>query len=289
MPPLYRERTEGTTLRLEYASWADFVTDAETLPLAPYAKNTRARENVRDAFCQSTWQQCCQWAREGWPEGLRHAAAIKDALWDAISSHVAFPVLRYDVEGAILDIGRLCGGEPEHWGTLETELREMDGTRFLHLVINGCASAGIPAETLQAKAGTLGALVELLEYAGLRVKVTLAIVAGHCTTTVPVKEYSDWLDTDRLTFMCGHPSVLRRLMFAIWCSFPRATADQFGFAYPIHGHVGEMPAGERGDIYVGGGHFGGGPTDWRDPAQAHAWVLQTLRAQGVHVREGEGA
>jgi hypothetical protein len=191
----------------------------------------------------------------------------------------------------MLDVGRLCAGEPEHWGQWETVDAAGVSSRFVRVVYNIGARGWADKSLLIARGATVAALVELLEHAGHRVQVEIVSYATGdrraIRVSAPVKLYDESLDRDRLIYAVAHPSALRRHIFSIRELAPEPflrdlhIGKEYGAGY---GSSQDIPGTERGDIYIPALTNEGG-LDWTNAATTEAWVLRTLRAAGVTFTE----
>lgn len=271
----------GKPDHLEYFScWSDFVDKVEKNPhpLASISTPPEHRWDLGVGLSGST-----KLAREGWPEGEQHIKRLSLDLFDKVSSLIErdFPV--YDIEGSEIDVARYLDGEPECWLRMETHRTEGPGRRIVRLVYNASASAGINADVLLARGAAVAALIELLEFAGIGVELTVVDLATFRLTTetrILVKPLEQPLDIPRIAYALAHPAMLRRSLFAISEQFPAHI--RAGISIP--GSYG-APADtqEQGDLYFGKSSLG--DVQWSNPIVARAWIISQLKKQGVCLKD----
>lgn len=291
-----RKREDGATHYYEYADWADFVDHAATresrIDFGPAGPASRRAVTGWQAtwYGTGTFDAALKLARVGWPEGETLARAYSLALVDRVSNLIERPEYVYDVEGDGVDIGRYVEGEPECWLRQETRIVHGPGRRLYRIVLNVAALCTVSSDVLRARGATTAALAELLELAGHGVAIELVDVsqafsaADRAVFRVPLKAADQPMDLSRLIYAMAHESCLRRLAFSIMEAFPAKLAKALevkgGGSY---GKPGPLRADERehGDIYIDAGTV---PSEvWSDPQRAVAWVISTLREQGVSV------
>lgn len=277
------------TLELKYNTWTDFLTAAsEGVP--PVQERRASRDGSKSFTGTVDYGEAVDLGRRGWPEGVKQALAISEPIQQNLYGVIALPRIEYDVTGELLDVGRFASGEPEHWGNWEHNLKEGKGTKYVHVVMNGTASCGVDASVLIARGAVTSALVNLLEMAGHRVKVTLCYGVAEChggpaymTTTVSLKQYDEVLDLDRLTYALAHPSTFRRHFFSIMECQTVEHRKRIGVPNGGYGQQANMPPAEQGDIYLE--KMTCGDARWTDPEQATVWVRQHLTDLGVISKE----
>lgn len=244
----------------------------------------------KDAWRGASPTEAFRMAREGWPEGVAQARALSEALFDRVSTMLERFDTSYGLEptGA-LDVARYLDGEPECWAQFTPVLAEGPGTRYLTLLLNLAAAAGVDVDTIIAKGAVAAALIDLLETAGHRVKVILGAAGEtheiHHETLVTIKDHDQPLDLDRLTFALAHPASFRVLAFSAWEHYPRDVRQAAGIE-PDNGY--SRPAACESvdaDITIGHSRL---DAKWTDPAKATAWILAELQRSGVAVKEGGG-
>jgi hypothetical protein len=115
------------------------------------------------------------------------------------------------------------------------------GRPYVHLFVPISYSAGVEAETAFNRGCAIVAVVDALETAGCRVKITLTrsstvAKSDNLIMRFMVKDYQDRLDIDQLIFTAAHPAFFRRIVFALQERSEHATARQAtrsGYGTPI--------------------------------------------------------
>jgi hypothetical protein len=276
-----------------FETYGAFLNHVEHAPCAPAVRARSSR--LSDAEHSAAWsgtdtfEEALTLARDGWAEGAERAREITGALVSAIGSQIEIQDIAYSYTGAFVDINKALEGEPECCGNFENVLVDGPSSRLLHIVYNIAASYGISAATIESRGASIVALVELMEQAGIRCKVTAVSALTESTgavqtdkittsTRVTVKAYDQTVDSYRLAFMLAHPAALRRLMFSAAEIDPEHTAS-VNYAY---GHPADCPPKERGDVYIER-MLSGPSVNWNDPGSCQAWIVATLKAQGISI------
>lgn len=266
----------------EFASWAAFI--AETRIETDMPEHTRASVLGGASWAGCTEEEANKYVEEGWVEGAEMARKFTAHLTNVIGALIERIEINYDVEGHNLDVARYLEGEPECWQRFEVEKIQQPAVRFIRIVVNGTASSGVDADTIMGRGACVAALVELLEFAGNRVEVVMAMSVtsdSPLTVLTVVKRFDEQLDMPKVAYAIAHPSVLRVHMFRFMESFDARTRDHMGVPGG-YGRCAEVEKSKRGDIYLGQMQYG--ESQWESPAAAQRWVMNKLEAFGVTLK-----
>ena len=271
-----RRTTDGPNVRIQYDTWRDFIDAARN------GKEQHSSHAGPGFHGAQSFQDAYDLARDGWPEGEQHVKRLSLDLFDKVSNLIERPYPVYDVEGSEIDVARYLDGEPECWQRMEERQTEGPGRRVYRLVFNCSVSGGVGQSVITARGAGAVALAELLEYAGHGVEIVLAFRANHhhrehLDAFVPLKACEQPLDIPRLAFALAHPSTLRRFMFSAMENDPSGTF------HPLTDMPADVDVADRGDLFFG--HAMYGDPNWRNSEAARAWIIETLKQQGVAVSE----
>jgi hypothetical protein len=277
-----------------FSTWGEFLSQVETGKKNPVFRVTFRGKKVfaserkgRESFTLTeTLDEAIQLGFSGWIDGEKTARGISAPLVSKISQKIVRTDVNHDIEGHVIDVARYVEGEPECWMRFEDVITEGQGNRVLKLVFNMTASAGVSSDVMVRKGAYISALVELLEYSGFRVEVILAeSCAGgndYSQTFVTVKEADQNLNMARVIFALAHPSVLRRLHFALQEQYPTNIGKAL-LTGKTYGRPREIDESQRGDIYIGRSF--GRDNQWTTPEKAEAWITEELKRQGIELKE----
>lgn len=275
-------------------SWGAFVA-VSTGPRLTAQPNDDERRGSRDHAAGADWDYGAGWdgtvdlAGRGWPEGLENVDAIRARVSAIVAREVTRPAWVFDVAGAVPDVGRYLAGEPEN---MLTPCEETAPARIVRLVVNFAASCNITAAAMYKRGAAALALVDAIESTGARVEIV--VCNAHCASgnkravIVTVKRAEDHADPDRLAFALAHPATLRRLWFAYAeNTYTPDERAEYGVGNGSYGTPADMPDAERGDIYLPAAL--GWEEHFSTPESAAAWIMETLRAQGIIETETNAA
>lgn len=208
-------------VRLDFEFWSEFVDYAASQPsTVPHASRSSRVGNYK--FTETlSFESAVKLALDGWDEGREQVKKLSGPIVEKVCNLIERQDLVYDVEGMGIDIARFVDGEPECWQRYETTVVEGESSKLIHIVFNLTVSSGIDQRVITAKGAAIAALVETLEYAGNRVKVTIAHALNHYECYVTVKSFDQPIDLGRLVFALAHPSSLRRIFFSAQECQPR--------------------------------------------------------------------
>ncbi len=206
----YPHMTQGLQLWRSPEAIASYV---ETLSVRK-AWNAQAWANNYAFTGTGSMRRAIALARDGWPDGANRAAKLRDKI--NTTYPVAPRLARYAVAGAVPSIPRALAGNPMN-------MRQIDSARtrrrpVLTLAVNISVSAMVASNALLCRAATIAAVIDAIESTGFSLHI-LGTESGErnqclsfCAYTL--KEPNQPADIARLAFGLGHPSMLRRLIFA---------------------------------------------------------------------------
>lgn len=218
----------------------------------------------------------------GWAPGREMVEKVKALIDGKLGSHNRQYEPAYDVSGAYVDVGRYCEGVPECMLTFEET--ETPQTGFVWVHVSTAINGGVSTEEIQRHGAAVGALVDALESAGQRVKLTWErssvskSKSSRITLWMTLKEYDDPLDMDRLAFFLTH-NAARRVM--AWHEYLKSGLARSLGVSP--GSASCHPWSNRSlfkdaDIHVA--HL-----DIANDEGAAKWVLEQLAEHGITISE----
>lgn len=155
----------------------------------------------------------------GWAEGASKAYELADTVRPKPRGNRI--KMRRAVSGMSPHIGAHLSGQPNSM-LRPVKSRVAIAKPFVHLYLPIGFLAMIEADTAFNRGCAMVAIVDALELAGCRVKVTLVrsseigVNMNHkVVMRFMVKDYGDRLDMDQLIFMGAHPAMFRRIGFAL--------------------------------------------------------------------------
>lgn len=277
---------KGGRLFIRFDGWEDFIETAES----GSAPRFRKRERPSHQYSYGGWAgtetfaDAVKMARDGWPRGLEGLRKLSGECFDNLVTRCIVDRPRYDVEGNFFDVARVIEGEPECWTRFDQEL-ENTGSKYVSILFNCAVSGGIGTDVILARGAALTALIELLEFTGRRVDLTvccgLKIDPYRDTVTeiyVPVKRSDQPLDMNRIAFALMSPAMLRRMVFSILEQQDPAHSNLHNLGYPSDVHD-EDPF----DMYFSKGMLG--EPSWRSTSAAESWIVERLKSFGVDLKD----
>jgi hypothetical protein len=159
-----------------------------------------------------------QIAAEGWKEQRPTAARVMGSVMEYVADRVdLMPQMAMDVCGASVDMGAYMTGEPECMLSFPIVPQERTD-KVLRILLDPGASASYSANYLATRAAAVAALLDVLQVLGHSLEIWLASpvrnrnIKIHATVT-KVNEAGRHVSLDDIMFWCGHPALLRRLVF----------------------------------------------------------------------------
>lgn len=189
----------------------------ETMPASiRHAGDRRGRAWEREPvfFGTDDMIDAIQIAREGWTDGVTKA---KDVL-ELLEAQQALKLRhRYAVAGGGVSVGRLLASNPMHMKRRE----RMPAKNTIRLIVNTVSTAMIETETQIVRAACVAAVVDILENSGYSCEIVAVSTNKHpndnaltMQTATQLKHAGETLNLQDIVFALGHPSYLRRFIFA---------------------------------------------------------------------------
>lgn len=223
--------------RMDFESIDEVLTHLDR-DQAPRANSSSTDSHSGDAWDLGVgWQGALDAYTGGWSEGAQRAYDLAERLRPRPKSNRT--TLRSSVAGAFPNVGAHLAGAPN--AMYQVAKKSATGRPYVHLYIPISFSSGMKAETAFDRGCAIVAVVDALETAGCRIKLTLTRTseigrrADRIVMRFMVKDYGDRLDIDQVIFTAAHPAMFRRIGFALQERSqhgPVVTATNNGYGTP---------------------------------------------------------
>lgn len=230
-------------------------------------------------------------AYSGYKPGRDAVDRLKAIIEEKIGRKAKSYDCLYDVSGACVDVGVYLSGEPECM--ISFEEIETDHSQFVDIHFSSGVSASIETRDMIRNGAAVCALVDALEDAGKRVRLTwersssTGGVRGQptCSVFVPLKDYNEPLDIDRLAFFTTTPITRRAMAWSVYSQAPMEVVRTMGLSK--FKDIGSSPCDNPkykaqgfADVWVGAMLA----TTEQESAE---WVINQLKALGVKFESRE--
>lgn len=161
--------------------------------------------------------EALEMAEQGtWSEGIELAQSIVEYF---STQHAQRKRRRNAVVGGRVNVGRLLAGNPKHM----IARPKQDGSKFITIFVDVIMDRTIEAENAIIRAAVVAAIVDMLENNGYRCEIIAGALSTwmlrtRYTVTTRLKSAGDRLNLSDIIFALGHPSYLRRIIFAMLAS-----------------------------------------------------------------------
>lgn len=258
--------------------------------MADYAKgnpHTDASSNKKDRWVDngltSSLDEAVTVAHNGWTDARPEIDKILNEVKEQLGERLSHATRTfYSVAGGAVNVGRHLAGMPNSMVAFKRVPSTRHG-RVVRIVYDYGANGSTPASEMLLRGATIAVLVDTLSTLGLSVELngetTVKIGDNDThTTLVRLHDAREPMDINNLSYAIAHPSMLRRLTFAVRemseFGLRKINAASHGRSIPIT-LADELEA----DVVINRIEHGGSTRDMlRDPA---GWVLQTIQGLGV--------
>lgn len=273
---------ETGTKRSRYELFSSLVELVDYAAATPKSKRQASDE-------RNTWQ--CEWAKS---DSLEHAMELAhkgyaeirpqvEALMEVMEERLAERfgnrfVTDYAVSGGSVDMGKFVTGEPECMLEWVSEPAASMG-RVVKVCLAGTVSSDIKPDMIIRRGTAVVALLDTLHKLGVGLElwwdstIRGSDMVDH-STAVLLHDSSEPLDVDNLMWAVAHPSMLRRVTFAVQERSQTAKAQGVGGGY---GRCTDMALPRIMDFDVTVERLQRGDLSESDPL---AWVIQTVEGLG---------
>ena len=228
-----------------FDSLAEAIKRGESAPLnSKFEAVSKEDGDYRKKFTGSaSWPAMQSIVDEGWTKGRAIVAASLETIFASGAAQISSgAAIDYDIAGHYPDAALAASGESfamVNAGDLTAE------KPIIKLMINISASCGISAAKIANRGAAVAALVDEIESAGNSCEV-YAVEPAYANRNgkkslycpcIALKRAGEVLGIDELAFGLGHPSMLRRVCFALTETDPftndRGFASAYGFPTDI--------------------------------------------------------
>lgn len=160
-------------------------------------------------------------ATRGWEEGARGVERLLDRVdvKEFFARAANKPVLYHDFSGSEVDVAGFVQGVPEHMVDLHFSNRPI---RSVKIIVGIDQHANVAKDKMLQKASSIFLAAEVLRLTGHIVEVLGIAYTGdyngrsnnYTLYEIPILEAGKYISPAQLAFMVGHPSFLRRIIFA---------------------------------------------------------------------------
>ena len=206
-----------------FASFADMCDFVEATPEEIKSerydnRNSGWRTGDAEWAGSANMQHALKLARNGWRDGVEKAKRAAEVIE---GDHAQARQRVHGVAGGRVNVGRMLSGSPLHM----VHRPRRDGVKVITLLVDVWMAAAISAENAIIRAACVAAMCDVLENAGYSCEI-VAVGSAYqdgCRFQVAtnIKQAGDALNLEDVTFALGHPSMLRRLCFALAANEPK--------------------------------------------------------------------
>jgi hypothetical protein len=210
--------------RNHFESLGDFL-KASRLPSLSGAVSSKREGRDEEEFSGTrNFEQALDLAEKGWAEGRNK---LMTAMATAQASPAFTPAITMDVAGAYPIAALAAAGDPcsmVDLAPVEDRVRPV-----VRLLIQRAGSAAYDVKEFMNYGAAIMSYVEGLEGAGFRCEITVCFASdfhsdGDQFMTVLVKRAEEPIELDRMAFVMVHPSMFRRIAFAV-CEATEGLSD----------------------------------------------------------------
>lgn len=192
--------------------------------LAAFTDTVESRVEKYDSrddgwYRSSNTGHAVQIARQGWGEVRPLVDQHRTAIMAKVRELVTLEVTpEFNLWGSAVDMGEYMTGNPECMIDFPLDPNP-SVRRSLRLVMDPGGYQGVSADELAHRGAAVATLLEVLQMIGYSLEVFIAspvtgVIQGSVyTPIIQANSAGELVDVDALMFACGHPSMLRRMIF----------------------------------------------------------------------------
>ena len=282
----FAKKFKGGVCCPAFDSLAEAIVWGETAKVnSTFASHPFSKDDNNESFSGSpNWPAMKKIVRDGWVKGREKIAANLAAIFASGAAELTCgAAVEHAVGGAYPDVPLYVAGNVCH---MVSEGDQLDSKPIIKLLINVSASASTSRERIANRGAAVAALVDEIESAGNSCEVhavdgaTQSGASGRSffCPVIQLKKSSEAISIDDLAFGLGHPSMLRRVCFAIIETIPFTNTRGFSNGY---GSTGDVPSDALpyDAIYLAGVDCGG--SEYNTPEAAMEEVRKLYQKQAI--------
>lgn len=219
---------------------------------------------------------------EGWadvrPEIDKMLAEVQEQVGERLATVTRFQI---GLAGGSVHMGRFLAGRPDCMVGFRKQESARHG-RMVRVIYDFGANGGTHASEMLKRGSIVAVLIDTLKTLGLSVELigetSVKIGSDLHTTLVTLQDPREHMDINALAYAVAHPSMLRRLTFAVRemsaFGIDKINRHNHGSSVPI-----TMAEELQADVVINRiEHGGNGALMMHDPA---GWVISTIKGMGL--------
>lgn len=229
----------------------------------------------------------------GWHEGAARIEKGSARIKAKCESFRKVSVRAKTAPGRFVVADVLAGRPDPYLRRVNSKTPSKASGKVVRIAVNLCTSSAIGPETIERRGAAVLSLVNGLEKAGKRVEV-IGVYSGVSETgrklplektstlqlTFTIKAANARVNLPSLAFALAHPSMLRRILFAVREQTPSAEL----YALELHKDQGLFPRDVEppaGALYLPG--MSSDDKRWSNDESAARWVIDIAKSYGVEL------
>lgn len=195
----------------------------------PNLKDPFHRQSVTGAYSfteTKSIEEAIDLARYGWPKGKE---IIKKLTKDHENLfHKLFPSQDFDIkitndhEGEVVNMDNYLSGQPEDmmtFGQDEERIKKLSSGKMQRIIVYADIAAYISTDAVFNRGAIISSMINIMELYGFRTELwayqSSYIGDNHSAYIFKLKNFDEDLDLNKLSFVFCHPSMTRRIQFAL--------------------------------------------------------------------------
>jgi len=186
-----------------------------------------------------TFDEAFNLAYTGWKDGLdiihKNFTKYRHIFEDLLPQQDVTKQMEHDTSGEVVDVGRVLEGIPENMLTFKEnteQVKVISGNKLQRIIFNATYSCAIEPAVIALNGSLLTLLVEQFELHGFRTELIYReAIEGErgekLITDIPIKQFDESPDFNKIAFMLAHPSMLRRITFSLQENLPTTLRKTF--------------------------------------------------------------
>ena len=194
------------------------------------------------------WGRALELFENGWRGANRKIIDTSEDLINKRSVDLRAPdLLRvWDVAGCYPSVPRALSGQPECMARYQMERNLRNDRRMIRVFVDSSAPHSVPADSLIIRASVIVSIIGALQRNGYSIELWCGNMAKGPVSrrqglveAIRIAEASGHLNIENAAFFLGHPSFLRRIIFATKEVLDQRTAKEVGAGFQYGTPTGE--------------------------------------------------
>jgi len=216
------DSVEEALRKIETSQYNPHIPEANRISNQEHSVVFTQTRSLKEAICL---------ARTGWDKGENIITALTKQYFDAFNK--LFPQqdwsknLNPDVAGEVINMEAVLSNQPEtmlHFQDDYEKTQKLSSAKMQRIIVNIAVNSNINSDSIFNRGSIVTSMINCMELSGFRTELWICDFTATIRTNNPyqckyyfrIKSFDEDLNLKKFSFAVCHPSMLRRVCFALY-------------------------------------------------------------------------